>query len=576
MKNLEVTIAQINTVSGDIIGNANKIIKTIQTNPKSDIIVFPETAISGYCVGALWDNVNFVIEQGENVKKLLKYIPENQTVIVGFVRFLGMKKNGLPRLKNSVAILSGGKMETYDKQLLANSDHHEDKKYFEPGDESKVFEISTKHGTLKIGVPICEDAWFNSHNRNIPKEMCKMGAEILIVPNQSYFYYNKQKLRKELFSTIAKENNVPVITVNSCGVGDIVKNIMIFDGGSMIFDERGRLLREFPQFEEWIKSHTFSQAYTPVFEERKDKYGDVLDALIFEQKELFNLLGLKKAQVHISGGIDSAIVGYIVTKSMGKENVVFITNPTNLNSKSLKFVEELSKKLDVPIITNPLQEIYDKFISVDTDTFGSELYDTGKATVQAVLRTVQGLAASHRFKTGIVATGNHTEIVLGWASFHDIGSIGVHAPIGDLTKIELYELSAYINKRENKEIIPADLFNGKIKPAAELPDSMEDPIDYWIQSGICAEMIRNHKSSQELISEFNNKTLTKDFFPNLPNGKSIYDNYSLDDFKREVKFAFDKSRISVFKAAQGAPIVILTPRSRGFSNRETIINKYIS
>jgi len=571
---MKITIGQINTVSGDIEGNYNKIINIISENKDSDIIILPETAISGYCVGALWDNVNFITEQEEKIKKLLKYIPNNQVVVVGYVRFLGLKKNGYPRLRNSVAVINNGNIESYDKQLLADSEHHEDKKYFEFGTESKIFNVVTSEGNLKIGTPICEDAWFNDHRRNIPKEMVDLGAEMLIVTNQSYFYYNKQKKRRNLFSSIAKDNNVPVICVNSNGIGDIVKNIMIFDGGSMIFNERGKLVREFPQFSEWTKTHILSTTNSTVTPLRTDKYEEILEAIIFEQKEMFRLLGLKKAQVHISGGLDSAIVGYIAKEAMGKENCVFITNPTILNKDSLKLASLVADNLEVKLETNPLQGIYDKFMEIDKSSFGDDLSDTGRASVQAVLRTVQGLAASHRFKSGIVATGNHTEIVLGWASFHDIGSIGVHAPIGDLTKTELYELSAFINKKEEKEIIPKGLYDGSIKPAAELPDSMEDPIDYWLQSGICAEIIRNHKSKPELLNEFTNKSLTQDFFPTLPDGRTIYDTYTLEEFRTEVEFAFNKSRISVYKAAQGAPIVVISPRSRGFSNRETLINKY--
>lgn len=573
MNNLKVTIGQINTISGDIEGNFNKIVNVIKNNVKSDIIVFPETAISGYCVGALWDNVNFITEQESKVKMLLKYIPNNQTVILGYVRFLELKKNGYPRLRNSVAVINNGIIFNYDKQLLADSEHHEDKKYFEPGTQTKVFKVSTNYGNLTIGTPICEDSWFNNHTRNIPKEMKNLGAEILVIPNQSYFYYNKQKIRKSLFRSIAKENNIPVVTVNSNGIGDIVKNIMIFDGGSMIFDKNGKIIREFPQFKEWTRTCTIAKYNNDIYEFREEKYGEILNALIFEQKEIFNLLNLEKAQVHISGGLDSAIVGYIVKKAMGKENCIFITNPTSLNKDSLKLAKQVSDKLDIKLKTNPLQEIYEKFIEVDNKSFSGNLSDTGKASVQAVLRTVQGIAASHRFKTGIVSTGNHTEIVLGWASFHDIGSIGVHAPIGDLTKMELYELSEYINKIEEDEVIPKVLYDGTIKPAAELPDSMEDPIDYWMQSGICAEIIRNHKSKPELINDFKNKTLTNDFFP-IINGKSIYEEYNIEKFIEEVEFSFTKSRISVYKAAQSAPIVVISPRSRGFSNRETIINKY--
>ena len=460
-----------------------------------------------------------------------------------------------------------------------------DKKYFKAGKKSKVFKLQLTNEEITVGVPICEDSWYINHNRNIPKEMVEMGAQMLISINQSYFYYNKQELREKLFSDISRDLKVPVVELNSVGIGDIVKNIIIFDGSSMVFN-KGYKVQQMKRFEEDdLKFYIFHQSNKIQIEliqeknqrfyhTKQNKYDEIIDAICFEQKELFKLLGIPNAQVHISGGVDSAIGMALSVLSMGKDNCVFITNPTSLNSDSLPIVKQLADNFGVKIYTNELEEIYQIFNKKDTENFGSELNTTGQATIQAVLRTVQGLASCHRFKSGIVACGNHTEIVLGWASFHDIGSIGVHSPIGDLTKLELFELCKHINKRFHslgyvEHVIPEDLFNGKIIPAAELPDSKYDPIDYYIQSGLCAEIIRMRKTKKQLISDFENKRLTEDFFP-----KDVYEKYTMEQFIKEVDFTLRKSRISVFKAAQGAPIVILSPRSRGFSNRETIINKY--
>jgi NAD+ synthase (glutamine-hydrolysing) len=173
-----------------------------------------------------------------------------------------------------------------------------------------------------------------------------------------------------------------------------------------------------------------------------------------------------------------------------------------------------------------------------------------------------------------VATGNHTEIVEGWANFHDIGSIGVHSIIGDLTKIEVFEFAKWINEKIYKrEIIPHELYDGTIKPAAELVDASEDPFDYFVRSGIDAEMIRNRKMPEQLIKDFKDHKLTSEFFPKGWDGKDVY-KLTEEEFTKQVYEAFKNSKRSVFKAAQSAPIVIISPRSRGFSNRETIINYY--
>ena len=584
---MKISLNQINTVSGDIKGNFKNIFDRTNKalNDGADIIVFPETAFTGYCVGALWDNTDFIFEQENCVRELMRIVPYNKCVIVGYISYHGSKPDGFPLLKNSVAVINKNRIERYDKQLLANADHHEDKKYFKAGKKSKVFKLQLNNEEITVGIPICEDSWYINHNRNIPKEMVEMGAQMLISINQSYFYYNKQELREKLFSDISRDLKVPVVELNSVGVGDIVKNIIIFDGSSMVFN-KGYKVQQMKRFEEddlefnifhqsnKIQIELIQEKNQRFYHSKQNKYDEIIDAICFEQKELFRLLGIPNAQVHISGGVDSAIGMALSVLSMGKENCVFITNPTSLNSDSLPVVKQLADNFGVKIYTNELEEIYQIFNKKDTENFGSELNTTGQATIQAVLRTVQGLASCHRFKSGIVACGNHTEIVLGWASFHDIGSIGVHSPIGDLTKLELFELCKHINKRFHslgyvEHVIPEDLFNGKIIPAAELPDSKYDPIDYYIQSGLCAEIIRMRKTKKQLISDFDNKRLTEDFFP-----KDIYEKYTMEQFIKEVDFTLRKSRISVFKAAQGAPIVILSPRSRGFSNRETIINKY--
>lgn len=577
----KISIHQINTVTGDLDGNTDKIISCLKHDAIDcvDISVFPETAISGYMCGSLWDRLDFVKNQSNKLKVIrdhYKSLNMKSVVILGYVTLHGVKRNGFPRLRNSIAIMDEFGIRTYSKQILASSDHHEDKKYFEAGKETKVFKVNLPNvGEITIGTPLCEDAWNEDHLRDIPQEMVKLGAEILIIPNQSYFYYGKQHKRIRQFSKLAKYNNVPVIANNSVGVGDILKNIVIFDGGSLVFNSDGRLLMELPRFEESLNNVFKLNELKPIVAPIQKKYEEITNAILFEQKEFFRLSGIKKAQVHVSGGLDSSIVAALVYKAMGHDNTIFISNPSSLNTKSKDYVTHLDEKLGTKTWWHPIQSIVNMIDIVDKDHMISdgapELSDTAKASIHAVLRTVLGLSDTHRFSSGIVATGNHTEIVLGWASFHDIGSIGVHSIIGDLTKVELYELSDYINKElYGDEIIPYDLYNGKFKPAAELPDAMEDPIDYWVQSGICASLIRDRKTKEDLIWEYQDHSLNKDYFPKMD---EVY-KYNIASWESEIDFAIKKMKISVYKAAQSAPIVIMSPRSRGFSNRETLINKY--
>ncbi len=587
---VKVSLAQIRNVTGDLKGNTERIADCIQKaiDDKSDIVLFPETAITGYCCGALFNQKHFIDFNVKFLEKnIVPLVPENLVAIVGFVDKYGVTKDGYPEIRNSVAVIQNKKIVgTYDKMLLANGSHHEDRKYFTPGTHVKVFDVNIRGEKLTIGTPICEDVWENDHMEDIIKSMKYAGAKMILCANQSYFYYGKHQIREELFSTHAYENQIPVVAVNAVGIGDIVKNVMIYDGGSMAYDQYGNKLIQARHFQEDFVSVGFdldfdeskkypSHPHQFQIRHTANKCEDIFNALVYEQKELFSLLGLKKAQVHMSGGIDSSIVLPIVVNAMGAENVIAISNPTHDNGDVTKSNAQFTcDVLGVKLYWNSFENTYTALQDGFKEAFNVEPSNGSKSCMQAVGRTVQGLSASHLFGSGIVATGNHTEIVLGWANFHDIGSIGVHSIIGDMTKMEIFEMARYINEKFHKEIIPINLYDGSTKPAAELADAKDDPFDYYLVSGICAEIIRDRKDLIDLITEYKEQKLNSEYFPPYPDGRSVYEVVNEEQFINAVDMCFERSRMSVFKSAQGAPVVIISPRSRGFSNRETIINKY--
>lgn len=578
--NVKIALGQIKTITGDLEGNTNRILENIKKSieEKVDILVFPELAISAYNCGMLYNQQNFVDYQTKFLEKIIvPSVPESMVVIIGFVRVIGKRFEGVPEIANSVAVIQGGRIiDTYDKILLANGGHHDDRHYFAPGGLPQTIKVKIQDQEIILGTPICEDTWFMDHRRDIVRELVQNGAELIITVNQSYFYYGKQLKRRAMYQKHAKDNNVYVISVNNSGIGDINKNFMIYDGGSMVVNPEGQIIAEAKRFNEDFCIVNLSEDQQPSKISENSKYEEIFESLVFAQKHIFADLGLKKAQVHVSGGIDSSVVLPIVVSAMGKENVIAISNPSKYNGDTTKSnAQKLCDTLGVKLYWNSLDGIQKEFIESHKNAFGEDsVKPLSISTFDAVGRTVQGLAASHTFGTGIVATGNHTEIVLGWASFHDIGSIGVMSLIGDLTKVEVFELAKYINEKYDKEIIPSNLYDGSTPPAAELADANLDPWDYYVVSGICAMLIRKMKNISEIVQSFKDKTLPEDFFPVNSKGKTIYENITLSDFEKQVKMCFDRSKISVFKTAQSAPIVLISPISRGFSTREVLVNKF--
>ena len=576
---LKVSIGQIKTVSGDLKGNTDRILNAIDKAiaEESDLLVLPELAITGYNCGMLFKQQQFI---DYNLRFLYKTIaprvPKNMVVVVGFVDCIGTHFDGTPNIQNSLAVIQDGYVVgKYAKILLANGGHHDDNHYFTPGQHATVTRVKLRGEYINLGTVICEDTWNMDHDRNIVRESVQNGADLIVTINQSYFAYHKQLIRQNMYLQHAQKNNIYIISCNNVGIGDISKNFMIYDGGSMIVSSQGQIIKQAKQFEEdFITSnltHNFERA------EILYKQEEIYRALVYAQKEIFKDLGISKAQIHMSGGIDSSVVLPIVVEAMGAENVIAISNPSQYNGNvTTNNAQYICDKLGVKLYWNEIGTIESALEKSHIEAFGSDsIKPLVLSTFDAVGRTVQGLAAAHTFGSAIVATGNHTEIVLGWANFHDIGSVGVMSLIGDLTKVEIFQLAKYINENIFKdEIIPKNLYDGSTAPAAELADANQDPWDYYVVSGICALLIRKMMSIEEIVDLYKRRALSDDYFPKNPFGHNVYNLVNYEEFEKNVMICFKRCKANVFKSAQAAPVVIISPISRGFSTREVIINKY--
>ncbi len=576
---VKICMGQIKTVSGDLEGNTQRILKAIEQSvkEKADILVLPELAITGYNCGMLFNQQKFI---DYNLKFLHKIIapsvPENLVVIVGFVDCIGKKFDGNPNIQNSLAVIQDGYVVgKYAKILLANGGHHDDTHYFTPGEHAVVTKVRIRGLDINIGTVICEDFWSSDHERNIVKESIQNGAEVIIAINQSFFYYQKQIIRQNICRKHAQENNVYFISCNNVGVGDISKNFMVYDGGSMIINTQGIPIYESKRFLEQVETVQMNQ-WKGQYTYSCDKFEDIFNALVYAQKEIFKDLGFKKAIVAVSGGLDSSVTLPIVVEAMKAENVYAISMPSKYNSDLTKSnAQKLCDALGVKLYWIPLNAIQDNFIDIFKYTFKEEPSLLNISTFDAVSRTVAGIASSQHLKAGLVSTSNHTETVLNWFSWHDISTAAVYAPLADMTKVEVFQMAKYINEKFSKEIIPVNLFDGTTEPGPELADATHAKWNYFVVSGICSMLIRGRMDVQQIIQAYLNRELMTDFFPVDPKGKTIYDLIpTVEEFEKWAWICFERQKQSVYKAAQAAPPLIISPLSRGFSNRETIINYY--
>lgn len=585
MKNLNIAIAQIKTSTGDLQGNTNRIVEAIKKgiDQKVDLLVFPELSISGYNCGMLFNEQHFIDYQLDFLYKVIvPLVPVNMVVILGFVDCIGKRFDGTPEIQNSAAVIQDGRViGKYAKILLANGGHHDDRHYFAPGGIPTPIPVVINGEEINLGINICEDVWNMDHRRNIPAETVQNGADILIVLNQSYFYYGKQTKRKAMYAKHAKDNNVFVIAVNNVGVGDITKNMMLYDGSSLVANPDGNVIYEAKRFEEDFLTFSVGDK-NKIYDIRnissfdQPKYEEIFNAIVFAQREIFKDLGFKKAMVAVSGGLDSSVTLPLVVEAMGKENVIALSMPSSFNGNVTKTnAQKLCDALDVTLYWLPIEDIQNEFMKAHQSAFKKFPSNLNISTFDAVGRTVSAIAASQHFKAGLVSTSNHTEIVLNWFSWHDVSTAAVYGPLADLTKVEIFSMAKYINERYGRIIIPENLFNGETTPGPELADAAEASWDYYVVSGICAMLIRERKDVQQIVKQYELGELLFDFFPPNSKNKNIFELVpTVEEFKKIVQMCFERQKASVYKAAQSCPALMMSPYSRGFSNREPIFNHY--
>lgn len=569
---MKFALAQISSVTGDLKGNLNKILEQIKEakNNNTDLIIFPEMALTGYCISDLIEDDLFVIKNKEMLDEIKKET-NNIAVIIGFVDFDKSKKNNDGRIRkyNAVALIQNNQIiGIVHKTLLANYRYFDDKRYFVPGDNQTPLTIIVNNKKMKLGISICEDMWDDDYSIKPIKDLVSNGANIIININASPFYPQKIKERENQIKKHIKEFNLPFIYVNTVGSADNGKNIIPFDGRSMVYDKDANLIALGKSFEEEIVYVDFENKKiitTPILNREKEIY----DALVMSIRDYANQTGFKKAIVPVSGGVDSALGLVLTVEALGHENVISYNLPSKFNTTMTKnLAEKLSKNLNVEYKIIPIQEIDDKIKYIFTNNVRQIKKNVTKENIHARIRGLFMMLESNDTDALLISNGNKTEIALGYSTLYGdmCGGISV---IGDLSKTDVYKICKYINKKFNSQIIPQEIFD--IKPSAELSEGQYDPFDYEVVSLLVDLFIEERHSSNEIIKQFKEKNLGKQF--NFKKD-TIYDRHTIESFIKLVNELYSLIKRSVYKRLQGPPIIAVTKRAFGFDLRETLINKW--
>lgn len=569
---LRLALAQINTCVGDIDGNTDKIIEYINLARSygADIVVFPELAITGYPPEDLLLKPSFL---EDNLGALDRVIEASYgiTVICGFV-------DVNDDIYNAAATIHNGKLAgVHRKAFLPNYGVFDEFRYFRKGTDTSIYRLE---GPI-FGVCVCEDIWYPDGPH---RSQALSGAQILINSNASPFYSLKWKWRECMLSTRAADNSAYVAYVNMAGGQDE----LVFDGHSVIFDPKGKLIARGKAFEEdliladldiglawhsrladprWRQEASTTREndfpvskidlgarndnVKPALPERNveplGRVPEVYKALVLGTRDYVRKNKFEHVVIGLSGGIDSALTAAIAVDALGADAVTGVSMPSVFTSNETKTdAELLAKNLGIKLITIPIQDVFESYKTALKDVFKGLPEDTTEENLQARIRGNYLMALSNKFRWLVLTTGNKSELATGYSTLYG-DMAGGFAVLKDVPKTLVYELSNYRNTVS--PVIPestitrppsAELRPGQLDEDSLPPYSMLDPILHLY--------IEQDASPSEIIDKG---------FP--------------EDVVRRTISMVDRNE---YKRRQAAPGVKITPKAFGKDRRLPITNAF--
>ena len=545
---MKITIAQLNYHVGDFSGNLEKMKNAVETakNQGSDLICFAELATCGYPPRDFLNFADFINKAEECVQELAKC-----AIDIGIL--LGSPtRNPVPEgkdLYNSGYFLENGQISFIQhKALLPTYDVFDEYRYFQPADYFSTF----MYKGVRIALTICEDMW-NVGNENPLYTICPMDElmkekpDLMINLSASPFAYDHAPERIHVLQTNVLRYQLPLFYVNQVGA----QTELIFDGGSLVFSANGKIFDELPFFETCIRTYSLDEvkANNENNEISKDKYPLIHDALILGLKDYFGKVGLSKAILGLSGGIDSAVTAVLATRALGKENVSVLLMPSEFSSDhSIEDARILAENLGISYTLFPINDLYNSWLKNLDPHFKGLPFGLAEENLQARIRGTLLMAFSNKFGPILLNTSNKSEMAVGYGTLYGdmCGGLSV---IGDVYKTEVYELASYINKDE--VVIPINTLTKA--PSAELRPNQKDADslpDYAVLDKILYLYIEKNQGPNEIIS-------------------AGFDAALVSRILRLVN-------INEFKRHQTAPVLRISPKAFGMGRRMPIEGKYLN
>lgn len=542
-----LSLAQLNATVGDLEGNA-RLARDAWVAAKAagaDMVAFPEMFLTGYQLQDLVKKPAFAMDVQRVLARLAEACADGPAIGIG-----GPLPGG-DKPFNAYFVLQDGKVSAQVlKHHLPNYKVFDEKRYYHAGDPAGPVRV----GPLRIGIPVCEDAWFE----DVTETLAETGAEILLVPNGSPYHRGKMDTRQAIMVSRVIETGLPLVYLNMVGGQDD----QVFDGGSFVLNPHGELVVQLPVFEEEIAHVDFTRgadgwraepggmAHLPGVEEQD--YRAMVEAL----RDYMGKTGFSKALLGLSGGVDSAIVATIAADALGPENLRCVMLPSEYTgADSLADAKAVAEALGCRYDTVPIGQSRAAVTETLAPLFEGTEPDVTEENIQSRLRGLLLMALSNKFGEMLLTTGNKSEVAVGYATIYGDMS-GGYNPIKDMYKTRVFATCRWRNanhrpwmKGPEGEVIPARVINKP--PSAELrPDQKdEDSLPPYEVLDSILEMLVDQEASV---------------------GDCVAAGHDRDVVKKIEHLIY----ISEYKRFQSAPGTRLSPRAFWLDRRYPIVNRW--
>jgi NAD+ synthase (glutamine-hydrolysing) len=532
---MRLALAQIDPTVGDLDGNRELILARIEEarTAGADLVLLPELAVTGYPPEDLLLRPGFVQAARDSLERIAAET-RGIVALVGVPLYDGV-------LYNACAICVDGEIAGWAKKWhLPNYGVFDEKRYFSPGGELAVVDVAD----TRVGITICEDMWVPGPPTT---DLAAAGAELIVNLSASPFHVGRAQEREAIFSARAQESGVRVALCNAVGGQDE----LIFDGHSLFIESDGTVLARAPGFEETLLVVDLERPEEAGLAPLADDLEQMRCALVLGLRDYVGKNGFDAVVVSVSGGIDSAVTAALAVEALGPERVHCVSMPSRYSSEETRAdARRLAENLGCDFRELPIEPVVEAYTGVLAESFAGRESDVAEENLQARIRGTLAMALSNKFGWLLVASGNKSELSVGYATLYG-DMAGGFALLKDVFKTDVFRLARHLNEQAGRELVPESTIDRA--PSAEL---REDQLD--------EDSLPPYSDLDRVLEAY------------VEDDRSL-DELSADGFDPEVVARavalIDRAE---YKRRQAPPGVRLRPKAFGRDRRTPITNRWRS